>query len=226
MKVCVSPTNFPTRDLIAMADLIEQGGAPFVPGSFRCAKCGFRLIQSNLNAQDGTITARDAPGDRCPNDGSPMWRVTYREELAEAYTEWEKQVDRAVEAEKVNETLADEITALRERVAELTYYLNVAVEDFDSNNGRCSNEAHWSNEARDILAQQGTGHGSSGGIGAAPDSCPYALRDTARLRAKERGSVRAWQVLFRGLHRLLRRISRKRIGRDPERRPSTQPGER
>lgn len=52
---------------------------------------------------------------------------------------------------------ADEIAALRERVAELTYYLNVAVEDFDSNNGRCSNEAHWSNEARDLLAQQGTG---------------------------------------------------------------------
>jgi hypothetical protein len=25
------------------------------------------------------VTARDEPGDKCPNDGSPMWRVTWRE---------------------------------------------------------------------------------------------------------------------------------------------------
>lgn len=58
--------------------------SPFVPGSFRCAKCGFVLIQANLNAQDGTVIARDAPGDRCPNDGAPMWRVTWRERAEEA----------------------------------------------------------------------------------------------------------------------------------------------
>ena len=57
-------------------DMVE---AAFVPGVFRCAKCGFQLIQSNLNATDGMITARDAPGDKCPNDGSPMWRVSWRE---------------------------------------------------------------------------------------------------------------------------------------------------
>lgn len=72
----------------------------YVPGVFRCPKCNFRLIQSNLNAQDGTVTARDAPGDKCPNDGSPMWRVTYRDELAEAYKICEQQVARAVAAEK------------------------------------------------------------------------------------------------------------------------------
>ena len=54
-----------------------------VPGAWRCAKCGFGLIQSNLNATDGTVTARDKPGDTCPNDGAPLWRVTWRESYQE-----------------------------------------------------------------------------------------------------------------------------------------------
>ena len=63
-------------------------GLVYVPGVFRCAKCGFRLIQSNLNAVDGSVTARDAPGEPCPNDGAPMWRVSwkqYAEEQIEGY---------------------------------------------------------------------------------------------------------------------------------------------
>lgn len=55
-----------------------------VPGVWRCAKCDFRLIQSNLNASDGTVTARDTPGDKCPNCHSPLWRVTERQERIEA----------------------------------------------------------------------------------------------------------------------------------------------
>jgi hypothetical protein len=51
----------------------------YVPGVWRCAKCGFSLTQMNLNAGDGTVTARDEPGTKCPNDGSPMWRVSYRD---------------------------------------------------------------------------------------------------------------------------------------------------
>lgn len=57
-----------------------------VSGLWRCAKCNFVLVQSNLNAADGTITARDEAGDKCPNDGAPLWRVTWRqhaEEMAE-----------------------------------------------------------------------------------------------------------------------------------------------
>ena len=75
-------------------------GLIYVPGAWRCAKCEFRLIQSNLNALDGTVTARDEPGDRCPNDGSPLWRVTYRDDVADAYGRWEEQVNRATAAEK------------------------------------------------------------------------------------------------------------------------------
>jgi hypothetical protein len=90
----------------------------YVPGVFRCPKCNFRLIQSNLNAQDGTVTPRDAPGDKCPNDGSPMWRVTYRDELAEAYRICEQQVARAVDAEtraSAQDELVERLTKDRDR---------------------------------------------------------------------------------------------------------------
>ena len=63
----------------------------FVPGHWRCAKCNFRLITSTLNAADSTVTARDEPGEHCPNDGQPLWRMTWRELATE-------QADRAVEA--------------------------------------------------------------------------------------------------------------------------------
>lgn len=58
----------------------------YAPGRWRCAKCGFTLLQSNLNALDGTITANDKPGDVCPNDGSPLWRVSWKQEAEEAMT--------------------------------------------------------------------------------------------------------------------------------------------
>lgn len=82
----------------------------YVPGVFRCAKCGFRVVQSDLNARDGTVTARDEPGEKCPNDGAPLWRVTYRDDLAEAHEQWEVQVKRAAEAEA---KLSDAYSALR-----------------------------------------------------------------------------------------------------------------
>jgi len=55
----------------------------YVPGLWRCAKCGFHLVQANLNARDGSVTHRDAPGDKCPNDGAPLWRVTWKEQAQE-----------------------------------------------------------------------------------------------------------------------------------------------
>ncbi|WP_347271190.1 hypothetical protein [Rhizorhabdus histidinilytica] len=87
------------REFKRMRELI------YIPGVFQCAKCSFRLVQSNLNAQDGTVTARDVPGEKCPNDGSPMWRVTYRDDVSYSYDRWEEQVNRAVAAEKALEAL-------------------------------------------------------------------------------------------------------------------------
>jgi rubrerythrin len=52
----------------------------YAPGRWRCAKCKFTLLQSNLNANTGTVTSRDAPGDKCPNCDAPLWRVSWKQE--------------------------------------------------------------------------------------------------------------------------------------------------
>lgn len=72
----------------------------YVPGVWRCPKCRFRLIQANLNTHDGTVTARDNPGDRCPNCSGPLWRVTWKDEAEENLDIGIQQVSRAVAAEK------------------------------------------------------------------------------------------------------------------------------
>lgn len=62
------------------ADLIERlEKLVYVPGLWRCPKCELQLLQSNLNTADGTVTARDTPGDKCPNCHGPLWRVTERD---------------------------------------------------------------------------------------------------------------------------------------------------
>lgn len=59
----------------------------FIPGRWRCAKCNFSLSTMSLNMGDGTVTMKDVPGEKCPNDGSPMWRVSYREAYEEMCNE-------------------------------------------------------------------------------------------------------------------------------------------
>lgn len=85
----------------------------YSPGAWRCAKCNFRLIQANLNAADGTVTARDQPGDKCPNCSSPLWRVTWKDEAMENLTLGEQQVARAAAAEAERDALRAEVGRLR-----------------------------------------------------------------------------------------------------------------
>ncbi|HEX7874151.1 MAG TPA: hypothetical protein VF475_14655 [Sphingobium sp.] len=85
---------------------VDEPPVIHVPGVWRCAKCQFQLIQSNLNAVDGTVTARDEAGDKCPNDGAPLWRVTWKAYATE-------QLERA--EHMFNENRA-EIARLREAV--------------------------------------------------------------------------------------------------------------
>ena len=70
----------------------------YVPGLWRCPKCDFTLVQSNLNALDGTVTARDEPGDKCPNCNGPLWRVTERQAGNDMVERCEKEIIRANEA--------------------------------------------------------------------------------------------------------------------------------
>jgi hypothetical protein len=83
---------------LALADP-EASKLIFVPGQWRCAKCGFELTAMNMNLGDGSVTANEKPGERCPNDGSPLWRVTWK-----------------ADAMRLAERLEEEILALPRRI--------------------------------------------------------------------------------------------------------------
>lgn len=55
----------------------------YVPGTWRCAKCEFRLVKSYLSMSNGTITANDTAGEKCPNCDVSMWRVSWKEHAIE-----------------------------------------------------------------------------------------------------------------------------------------------
>jgi hypothetical protein len=76
----------------------DQGGDIYVPGEFRCPKCGFFLSQFRLRAADGAIGDRDEPGEHCPNDGSPLWRVTWKQRAEEHFERAVEEMKRANEA--------------------------------------------------------------------------------------------------------------------------------
>jgi hypothetical protein len=58
----------------------------FMPGQFRCPKCDFQWSIQTMNASSGEIgtTEENRQTPDCPNDGTRMVYVTYREQL-EAY---------------------------------------------------------------------------------------------------------------------------------------------
>jgi hypothetical protein len=74
----------------AIQERDEARAEIYAPGEFRCPKCGFFICQFKIRASDGAVGGRDEPGEHCPNDGSPLWRVTWKQR-AQAY------YDRAVE---------------------------------------------------------------------------------------------------------------------------------
>lgn len=85
----------------ARARIAELERLVFVPGLWRCPKCKFSLLQANLNAQDGSVTARNEPGDKCPNCNSSLWRVSERDAGNEMADRAEEQMNRARAAEKL-----------------------------------------------------------------------------------------------------------------------------
>lgn len=71
------------EERVRLEKVAEAARQIFVPGTWCCQKCKFTLVQSNLNAIDGSVTARDEPGDKCPNCNGPLWRVTWKQEASE-----------------------------------------------------------------------------------------------------------------------------------------------
>ena len=99
------------------AEIERLRGEVYVPGSWHCAKCKFTLLQSNLNARDGTVTPRDKPGDKCPNCNSPLWRATWKQDAFEMQERAVEQMERAKaaesRAEQAERALAEAVEVLR-----------------------------------------------------------------------------------------------------------------
>jgi len=61
----------------------------YIPGYLKCDKCAFGGMFSVLHAADGEVGSQDVTGRHvCPNDGSDLRRVTWREranDWAKAY---------------------------------------------------------------------------------------------------------------------------------------------
>lgn len=79
--------------------LAEAEKKIYVPGQWRCAKCDFRLTQSNLYVTTGAVGPRDEPGDKCPNCNGPLWRVSAMEDRNEAFKCANDAFDRCSKAE-------------------------------------------------------------------------------------------------------------------------------
>ena len=107
--------------LVAERDALKK--LVYVPGMWRCAKCDFTLLQSNLNAVDGTVSARDEPGDKCPNCSSPLWRVTERQAGNDMADRCEKEIVRAnkvvAERDRLRRALEEARDAIEETIRRL-----------------------------------------------------------------------------------------------------------
>lgn len=77
----------------------------YVPGEWVCPTCQFRLSQRILYAQSGDVGINRAEPKPCPNDGTAMRKVTWKQE--------------AEVANKFGLDIAKENQRLRERLDEL-----------------------------------------------------------------------------------------------------------
>lgn len=65
----------------------------FIPGCFRCPKCGFQLSKQTISPSGIGCTEADRESGPCPNDGTPMVHVTYREQLESYATRLHEELD-------------------------------------------------------------------------------------------------------------------------------------
>lgn len=73
-------------ETVAMCDQLRQElqaaqEAEYIPGVWTCRVCGFGLVSTVLYAQSGTCAPNTESTPTCPNDGTLLYRVTYKERL-------------------------------------------------------------------------------------------------------------------------------------------------
>lgn len=77
----------------------------YAPGEWRCPQCSFCLSKMTLNVKSGDVgvSGHDVfNGEPCPNDGTPMVKVTWRERAGENYGAYVKLVDDVCAAAKAD----------------------------------------------------------------------------------------------------------------------------
>lgn len=95
----------------------ERPPGIYRPGVLRCAKCDCRLISSTLHVRSGTITPSYTT-EHCPNDGAPMWRVSWEDECRVADRLWDEYLTRAQSAEARNRVLVEALEPFAKAFAE------------------------------------------------------------------------------------------------------------
>jgi hypothetical protein len=82
----------------------------YMPGCFRCPKCEFMLSKQTLSVAQGMIgtTEENRQSEPCPNDGTMMVHVTYKEQLGAYDARLRAEFDRfEMHVESVSEFLKE-----------------------------------------------------------------------------------------------------------------------
>lgn len=97
------------------ARIAELSKLVYVPGLMRCPKCRFELVSASLNLANGSITAKNS-SERCPNDSSPMWKVTEREWREQSEELLERVCFEASDLREELDTVRKELKAIESRI--------------------------------------------------------------------------------------------------------------
>lgn len=122
--------NEQSRELDRLRAEVERlESLVYVPGLWKCAKCGCAVVSSTLSATTGQVKADDKPQD-CPNGCGPMWRRTEREAGNELADRLDASAD---EANRLRAELARVEAACGEMRAALKRIVNGPWERFTVN---------------------------------------------------------------------------------------------
>jgi hypothetical protein len=97
----------------------EHEATLYLPGQYKCAKCGFELTKSILYVKSGGIGPDLSQPEPCPNDGEIMRRVTWQEASQSNYRFAKELLDKRDELESKVAALTQRAEAAEAQVVAL-----------------------------------------------------------------------------------------------------------